>query len=425
MKKLIFKPRLLLQKVVKHLDNPEITVITGARQVGKTVLLRLLKDWLVKNKNVLAEDIFYFNLDIVKDWEFFQNQAELIEFLKSRSQKRKIYVFVDEAQRVSDCARFFKGIYDSSLNVKLVLTGSASLELKTKLKETLSGRKKIFALSTFSFFEFVSTKDKYLGQILQDFSKISVLDRKKLIALFIEYSLWGGYPKVVLSENKEDKLAVLSEIYSSYIEKDIVNFLEIKNKMGFSRLVRLLSGQSGQLVNVAELAVGLGLDRGTIERYLNALEETFIIKTLLPYYSNPRQEIIKQNKIYFSDMGLRNYCLENFHYLDIRQDGGLLLENAVFKEILISLEGFQKVRFWRTKQGSEVDFLMLKENNFLPVEIKLHLKNPKVSQGQRSFITKYKPKKAVIVNLDIFNKEIQIGETKVFFIYPYEIKKFL
>jgi len=418
-------PRLLLSEVIAHLRNPEITIITGARQVGKTVLLEMVKDYLVKNRGILAEDILYFNLDIIKDWEFFQDQGKLIEFLRMRSEGKKIYVFVDEAQKVADCARFFKGVYDSHLNVKLILTGSSSLELKAGLKESLSGRKRLFSLSSFCFSEFLTAKDKSLAELLKSRSKIPIIERKRLISYFEEYSIWGGYPKAALARSQKEKLAVLAEIYSSYIEKDIVGLLEIKNKMGFSNLARLLSGQIGQLVNVAELSNALKLDRGTVERYLWALEETFIIKPLIPFYKNPRQEIIKQNKVYFYDPGLRNYCLEDFHHLDLRADRGFLLENSVFKEMLLFLRIFQKIRFWRTKQGSEVDFVVFEKDNCLPIEVKLHLKKTIVPVGLKNFIAKYKPKKAAIVNLDFFDREVKIGKSKIYFIHPYELEDML
>lgn len=420
-----FIPRNLLKDVVAHLESPEITLITGARQVGKTVLLQMLKDHLIENEKILPENIFYFNLDIVKDWEFFQEQNQLIEFLKTRSRKNKIYLFVDEAQRVPDCARFFKGVYDAQLPVKLILTGSSSLELKAGLKESLTGRKKTFSLFPFSFLEFLSAKNKPLSEMLRSGTKISPLDRKTLISFFQEYTIWGGYPRVLLAESEKEKIDILAEIYTSYIEKDIVGFLEIKNRIAFSKLVRLLSGQIGQLVNINELSTVLKLDRATVERYLLALQETFVIRPVLPYYKNPRQEIIKQNKIYFSDTGLRNYSHEEFRPLTEREDAGLLFENSIFNELQLFLGIFQKVRFWRTKQGAEVDFLILEKDNFLPLEIKLHLKTPAVSLSLRNFIKKYKPKKALVINLDLFDKEIKIDKTRIYFLHPYEIEKMI
>lgn len=417
--------REIFTRLISHLQKPEISLLIGARQVGKTVLLGMLRDYLIKEKKVETKNVLYFNLDIEKDWEFFQDQTKLIEYLKEKSLKDKIYLLVDEAQRVPECTRFFKGIYDSNLNVKFILSGSASLELKTRLKESLVGRKQVFHLFPFSFREFLKAKNSELWGILEKRTKISFLSRKKLISLFKEYALWGGYPRVVLSESREERQNILAEIYTSYIERDIVGFLEIKNRLGFSKLVKLLAGQTGQLVNITELANSVNLDRDTIERYLKALQETFIVTALFPFFRNPRQEIIKQNKIYFNDTGLRNYALEDFSLFGERRDAGFLLENAVFKEILFSLESFRKIRFWRTKQGSEVDFLEIQGENILPIEVKLNFKKPKIPLGLRSFLEKYSPKLAFIINTNIYQESIQLKATKIYFIHPYEIKRAL
>lgn len=413
-------PREIFPQLISHLQEPEISLLVGARQTGKTVLLGMIKEYLLKKRKINPHNVLYFNLDIIKDWEFFQDQTKFIKFLKERTEKGKVYLLVDEAQKVPECTRFFKGVYDSDLNVKMILSGSASLELKTRLKESMTGRKRIFRLFPFSFAEFLRAKNADLNKLLVK-EKISDLSRRELISLFKEYAIWGGYPRVVFSETREKKEEILSEIYTSYIEKDIVGFLEIKNRLGFSKLVNLLAGQTGQLVNISELANSLNLDRGTVERYLKALEETFIITPLYPYFKNFRQEIIKQNKIYFNDVGLRNYALGNFSLFEERVDAGFLLENAVFKEILLSLKSFEKVRFWRTKQGSEIDFLIIKGETFIPVEVKLRLKKPKVPLGLRNFLEKYSAKMTLVVNMDIYEKSVD----NTYFIHPYEIRRYL
>jgi len=257
-----------------------------------------------------------------------------------------------------------------------------------------------------------------LVELFKKKNEISEISKKKILELFREYTVWGGYPRVVFAKTRQEKIAILAEIYSSYIEKDIVGLLEIKNRLGFSKLVKLLAGQIGQLVNVNELANSLNLDRETVERYLKALEETFIITPLLPYFKNPRQEIVKQNKIYFNDTGIRNYALENFSSLSERLDAGLLLENALFREILLALDIFQKIRFWRTKQGAEVDFLVLEREKIVPIEVKLNIKKPVISLSLRNFIKKYSPQKALVVNLSKEAK-IKINKTNIYFLYPY------
>ncbi len=408
--------------VASHLDRPEITLITGSRQVGKTVLMEQLKEYLVKNKRIPSDLIFSYNLDLVQDWELFQDQSQFIEFLKDRAQKLKIYVFVDEAQKVPEAARFFKGVYDSKINAKLILTGSSSLEIKAKFKETLAGRKRIFHLPSFTFFEFLAVNNKTLGEYIKKRKKLTLVDRKKMIALYKEYMVFGGYPRVALSESKEEKRNILHEIYSSYVEKDAIGFLEIKNKTAFNRLIKLLAAQIGQLVNIEELSINLGIDRNTVERYILALEDTFIIKKISPYFKNPRQEIIKAGKIYFLDLGIRNLVLENFVFFNDRTDKGLVLENGVFIELFFKLrDKMGELHFWRTKQGAEVDFVMEKGLELLPIEVKSALKKGTIPTGLRSFIEKFHPKNAIMANLLVADNIITLNKTKIEFMLPFKI----
>lgn len=417
--------REIFAEVAAHLEKPEITLITGSRQVGKTVLLLQLKDHLLK-KGISEELILFYNLDIISDWELFQNQTEFIEFIKEKSEKERIYVFVDEAQKVPDAARFFKGVYDSNLNAKLILSGSSSLEIKAKFKETLAGRKIIFHLPVFTFLEFLRHKDKDLAKLIEEKRNLSAISQKHLFKFYQEYLIFGGYPRVVIAGSKEEKKKIINEIYSSYVEKDAVGFFEIKNKTAFNRLLKLLAGQIGQLINVGELASNLGVDRETVERYIRALEETFILKKITPYFRNPRQEIIKSDKIYFLDLGIRNLLLENFNSLSLRSDKGGLLENAVLNEILFRTRNqFCQIHFWRTKQKAEVDFVIEKGDSLLPIEVKFALRMNKKTSGLKNFQKKFKSKKSVIVSylFDGQNSPAKIKGTN--FIYPFDLYKLL
>ena len=414
--------REIFDEVSQHLKKSEMTLITGSRQVGKTTLIEQLKDFLIK-KGIKEEMIFSFNLDIIQDWESLEDQTEFIKFLKDRSAKGKIYVFIDEAQKVPEAGRFFKGVFDSKLNVKLILTGSASFELKSKLKESLAGRKMLFNMTPFTFFEFLMAKDVYLAENIN--SDLGKIDKKKIIAYYEEYLNYGAYPRVVLSETVEEKINILKEIYSSYIEKDILGFLAIKNKTAFSRLVKLLSGQIGQLVNINELAVNLGIDRQTVERYILTLEQTFVVKKIDPFFINPRQEIIKMGKIYFLDLGIRNLVLENFNNINDRTDKGSILENAVFNHLSSSMRNsIGKIRFWRMKQGSEVDFVIEKNNKIIAIETKYNFKKDTPPVSLNNFMKKFKNNKGAIINLSK-ERTIDLDNKKISVIYPFGINKFL
>lgn len=410
----------IFEEVAKHLDKPEITLITGSRQVGKTVLLEQLKGYLLREERVPENAIFYYNLDLVQDEEAFQDQQAFIELVRQRSSKQKIFVFVDEAQKVPSAARFFKGVYDSKLaNVKLILTGSSSFEIKADFKETLAGRKAIFSLPPFTFQEFLSIRDQTLSSYIKSQEEINIIDLRKITQLYKEYIVFGGYPRVALAQNEQEKIDILKEIYSSYIEKDVVGFLEVRNKTAFTRLLKLLSAQIGQLVNVAELAMHLGVDRETVERYLYALEQTFILQRLTPYFKNARQEIIKANKVYFLDNGLRNLVFENFEGIDDRLDKGSVLENAVFSELsFLLIKKIGGFNFWRTKQKTEIDFLIEKSGVFLPIEAKWNVGSKALSPGLRNFIAKFLPKKVIIVSLVEKKYSLNFQGTEVIVTHP-------
>lgn len=414
--------REIFGQLASHLEKPEITLLTGSRQVGKTVLLEQLKNYLLSQKEIPNDAILWYNLDLIQDWEIFQNQRNFIEFLRSRSKNQKLYVFVDEAQKIKEAATFFKGVYDSKLNVKFILTGSSSLEIKAKLKETLAGRKRVFHIPSFTFYEFLLAQDKVLAEIVKSKEHIGAIDREKINDFYEEYLVFGGYPRVVLSDSKEDKITILREIYSSYVEKDAIGFMDVKNKTAFNRLIKLLAAQTGQLVNIAELALHLGIDRQTVERYILALEETFIIKKISPYFRNSRQTIIKAQKIYFLDSGIRNLAAENFQSFRERIDKGSVLENAVFAELLFNAEKtLTGLYFWRTKQKTEVDFVLEKGLQLLPIEVKTSLVKTEVPQALLSFVEKFVSQKAVVANLSFGESEAQIANTKIYFVYPYEV----
>ncbi len=416
--------REVFDHIVKYIDNPEMIVITGSRQVGKTVLLLQIKDWLINSRKIPTERIFYFNLDILQDWKIFQNQSDFIEFVKDRSKKHKIYIFVDEAQKAKNANIFFKGVYDSGLNAKFILSGSSSIEIKSKIKESLAGRKIVFTLPPFLFAEFLKANDYYLYESIYKHKQISNVDRENVLRLFKKYIVFGGYPRVVLSSTEEEKYIILNEIHSSYIEKDVLGFLGVKSKLAFNNLMRLLSSQIGQLINIQELAVSLKIDRHTVERYLYSLESTFVVRRIFPFYKYSRQEIIKTPKIYFADTGLRNLLIEDLHPADERIDRGHILENVVFNELSFYFQySLSKIKFWRTKQKTEVDFIISSGKSLIPVEVKYSIVSSRLPRSLTTFIEKYNPEKAFIINLSHTNKYTVFKKTKIYYIYPFEIFK--
>lgn len=408
--------------IVRHLKTAEITVIIGPRQVGKTTLLYQLKEELIK-QGVSENRILIFNLDIFTEQEFFSNQQKFINFLKERVSKEKLFIFVDEAQRVENAGIFFKGIYDLNLPVKFVLTGSSALEIKAKIHESLTGRKRVFYLYPFNFEEYLSIFDPTLSQLISQ-KEVSDYSQKQILNHLFAFINWGGYPRVALETNISEKQELLKEIYSSYLEKDVIGFLKIKNYSAFVNLISLLAGQIGQLVNIQELSRSLRTERKTIEKYLEILEKTFIIKPISPFFGNKRKELVKMPKIYFLDNGWRNFALKSFQEFEKRADKGVLLENFIFSEIFKQNE--LKIHFWRTKEKTEVDFVLENfKGEILALEIKaLSLRSAEIPRSFRSFLNQYHPSKSLMVNLG-FQGKTKFKKTEINFILPFKIESLL
>lgn len=397
----------IFPKISQHLFRPEITLLLGPRQSGKTTLLWQLKEYLEKEKKINPQQIRFFNLDIVEDFQYFRDQTTLLQIIKREtSGGKKLYLFVDEAQRIKNAGLFFKGIYDAQLPVKFVLTGSSALEIKAKIHEPLTGRKRVFLLTPFSFSEFLSVRMPELLPLLEtDPQKITLPEHEQIVRAYSSYLVTGGYPMAILAESFAEEQENLVEIFNSYIEKDIIGFLGYQDRASFANLLRLLAAQIGSLVNINELSRTLGIARATVERYLEALEATFVTATFRPYAINIRKIIRKMPKIFFLDNGLRNTALKSWNIWSERIDQGALLEESIAnllwqKAQLLSANLF----FFRTTAGSEVDFVFLKGAHPYLIEVKLQ---PPSKQELNSLIRMaelLKSKKILIVTLQPENK---------------------
>jgi predicted AAA+ superfamily ATPase len=396
--------RTVLQDLVSWIAEPEILILSGARQVGKTSILFQLIDFLLQSGRAKPSDIYYFNLDLASISEFLEDQGGFLRFVDAE-RARNTFVFIDEVQRLPDPGRFIKGLHDLRLPLKFILTGSSSLDIRARAHEALTGRKRVFPIEALSFLEYVKT--------VPALSSLPALNPENykfylgpLNDALRQYALYGGYPALVLSEDAEKKILRLSEIFSSYVEKDIAGFLKVENVSAFRKLATLLSAQQGGLVNVQELASTLGLHRETVSNYIHYLEETFVIRSIRPFFSNPRTELSKMPKIYFCDAGLRNLSMGNFGDLDTRSDIGQTMEGIVIDDVFRKRLVSQKINYWRTKSGAEVDIVVSDVKPDHIIEVKSgSLKRIMISRGLRSFLSKYSPKKAILLNSNLWMEE--------------------
>ncbi len=342
----------------KELNNDEVLLIIGARQAGKTTVLRQLEEIIKKDK----QDIYFLSLEDPEYLELLNKAPKNLLKIFPFDLKKRNFVLIDEVQYLKNPSNFLKYFFDTYKGkIKIIATGSSAFYLDRKFKDSLVGRKKIFHLATLSFREYLrfmgTTYKKSLNELSKkDFNKLSLSEKEEITREYELYLIYGGYPKVVLGASYKEKIEILRDLVFSYIKKDIFE-ANIKQEDVFYKLLRILASQSGGLVNTSELASTLGISRSAIDDYLYLMQKSFHIRLITPFYKNLRKEITKMPKVYFLDLGLRNFLLNNFKPFRDREDKGELLENALFRELYKKYD-FSEIKFWRTVQKQEVDFVV-------------------------------------------------------------------
>ena len=362
--------RKLEGKILKYLNSPEIIAVVGPRQCGKSTMLNNILDKLENVSKVNFEDRAALNM-------FNKNIDDFIALYIKDSR----YLFIDEFQYAKNGGKKLKYIFDTN-KIKIFISGSSAIDLTINALKFLVGRIFIFQLYPFDFEEFVSYKDKTYGRILQSentifkLSKISKVGKDadaKLKSYYEEYAVFGGYPRVVLSGDEEEKKEVLKNIYNTYFLREVRDILGLIDDYKLEKLIKALALQIGNLIEYNELGKISEFSYPTLKKYLNFLEKTFICNLVRPFYENKRTEIVKNPKAYFFDSGLRNIIINDFRKFEDRVDRGQLLENAVFMQLV---KGGYDFNFWRDKKKNEIDFILqLKDQKKLALEVKSTLKN--------------------------------------------------
>ncbi len=348
------KKRFIFSDLKDHLVKPQITILIGARQTGKTTLLRQLSDGLQKEREptefISLEDPFILA-------ELNKHPDKLFEFIQPLNDIKKTNIFIDEIQYLDDPSNFLKYHFDLYKDkIKLIVSGSSSFYIDKKFKDSLAGRKKIFNILTLSFEELLYFKDKTDLLEMVKSGKIPLLYRKEIDKLVFEYLLYGGYPDVVLANNLENKRQILKELANSYVKKDAIE-AKIKLPDLYLKMMITLSAQIGSLVNTNKLSANFQIDNSTVNLYLRLMRQSFHVSLINPFFNNRPKELRKMSKIYFNDLGLRNYFIDNFDPIGIRNDKGALFENFVFRRFLDHCDD-DEIRYWRTQKKQEVDFII-------------------------------------------------------------------
>jgi uncharacterized protein len=370
--------RIIKSKIIAALrqDENKIIVLFGARQVGKTTLIKAVTNKIgLKTRWINADQIKYLDILSSRDSNKILSLVDGYELL-----------VIDEAQRIPDIGLNLKIIHDEIKALKVIVTGSSSFDLAQKVVEPLTGRKKVFKLFPLSFNEI----KEYIG----------AFDAKNKMD---ELMVYGSYPEVYKSINLEDKTDILMELGSSYLLKDIIELGNIKFTSKITDLLKLLSFQLGFEVSINELSKNLGISRDSVEKYIKVLEKAFIIFRLSGFSRNLRKEVSKMDKFYFYDLGIRNLVINNFNPVNLRNDIGQLWENYVISERKKKLSydnDFASCYFWRTYTGAELDYVEEKNNILSGHEIKYRKKKFK---APKSWLETYPNSTYTLINKDNFH----------------------
>jgi uncharacterized protein len=334
------------QKLENFLKPNKAVVIFGPRQAGKTTLIKKFLETTSYKYRLETGD----NLRIAEVFE--SNNFELIRALASGFE----LIVIDEAQKIRNIGQGLKILTDYVNGIRILVTGSSSFELAGQIGEPLTGRKISLTLYPFSQSELSALYNSYdLKEKLEDFM------------------IFGAYPEVIISPDKNEKIRILNELVGSYLLKDILELDRVKSSKLLLDLLRLLAFQVGNLVSLSELSVSLQIDNKTVARYLDLFEKSFVIFSLRGFSKNLRSEVTRKCKYYFYDNGVRNALISNFNPLNIRNDQGMLWENFIFMERLKwrNYKGLNaNIFFWRTYDSKEIDLIEEREGKLFGYEFK-------------------------------------------------------
>lgn len=344
--------RELLRTIRERCFRGKAIIVVGARQVGKTTLLR----------SFAAEQsgkVLFLNCDEPQTALLLENRnVRELQMLVGQNS----IVVVDEAQRVSNIGLTIKLIVDSIPNVQVIATGSSAFELRNSLNEPLTGRKFEYMLFPISTAEIIETD--------------GLLEAHRLLGNRLIY---GSYPDILTSDT--DAAELLRSLTDSYLYKDILSSDNLRKPDLLDKLIRALAYQVGEEVSYNELALTIGTSSKTVERYVELLEKCFVVFRLNGLSRNARNELKKSKKIYFYDNGVRNAVIRQFQPLDMRNDVGALWENFFISERL-KFNHYRRSQsamyFWRTKSQQEIDLVEETNGKMRAFEMKWNVKKANV-----------------------------------------------
>jgi len=391
----MLKRECYLKKIEAGFRQTPIVILIGARQVGKTSLMKVFD----KDKKSV-----FLNGQDTEIAELFQKLSVIEKYLQVYlNEELDGFLMIDEFQYIGGVSTMLKLLTDKHEKLKILCSGSSSLDILQKVEESLAGRVRIIEVLSLSFTEYLQFNDEKLHLLYRKFdmdtenSALTV----PIEQLFSEYLIYGGLPRAALTKSKEEKTEILDNIYTTYLMHDVRNYIKNEHSVGFNKLLRILAAQIGNLVNVNEISRESGLSYKTCDEYLYLLEQMYIIKLIDPYFVNKRKVIGKMKKVYFCDLGLRNMIERNFNEIAFRADNGAIFENAVMLSLWRNKGTAGNLQFFRTTDGTEVDFILSQLNGKTAIECKYKKMSKLISlQAFNRFCEEEKIEKRLIVNMN-------------------------
>ena len=374
-----------------------IVVLIGARQVGKTSIMKAYPTKVFRN-------VLFLNGQDVEVAARFQQFSTIEQYLKIYlNAELNGLLLLDEFQFIQGVSTMLKLLTDKYDNLRILCSGSSSLDILQNIEESLAGRVRVIEVLSLSFSEYLLFKDEKLWRLQQE---LKDGNDDALVAplqqVYEEYLIYGGLPRTALTENPQEKVELLNDIYQTYLLNDVRHYIANEHFVSFNKLLRLLAVQIGNLVNVNDLSRESGLPYARCEEYIYLLQKMYIIKLIEPYFTNKRKVIGKMNKVYFCDLGLRNIIYNSFNEIAFRTDNGALFENYVLLELWRNRQASDTIYFYRTQSGTEVDFVLDGPMRKLAVECKFkRLQNPVSIPSLVNFADDEKIKLRYIANINL------------------------
>lgn len=348
--------RKLLKELRKWTGKRTIVVVTGMRQVGKTTIFRMLFDEIPSRNKAFLDMENPIVQKIFEEEDYDNIWPNLKPYGITSSQKA--HIFLDEIQVMPSLVKSVKYLFDH-YDVQFFLTVSSSFYLKNLFPESLSGRKVVFELYPLDFEEFLvfkGVKKDFYPSFAEKDKRKNRISYEKVIKLYDEFLIYGGFPKAVLADNDEEKKAILEDIFKSYFEKDVRSLADFENAGKLRDFIILLMQRAGSGLNISRISSELGVARKTIYSYLSFLESTYFIRLIKPFTRSVDMEVSGTRKVYLCDTGMLN------HFAQV--SSGSVLENAVFN----SIRKYGEIRYYQRRSGAEIDFILPRQGTALEVK---------------------------------------------------------